>query len=165
MKKQTSILRKIIFLCSIFFSLFSANAQQVNVATGGNASGTGGSSSYSVGQVAYTNATGTNGSVNQGVQQPFEIFTLGNDNFPEIILSMSVYPNPTTAFVNLNIQNYAFENLNYQLFDLNGRQIQKQKINATETQIQMQNLASAIYMLEVFDNNILLKTFKIIKNN
>ncbi len=163
MKKQK--LLKTTLLCSIFFVLFSASAQQANVASGGNATGTGGSSSYSVGQVAYTNATGTNGSVNQGVQQPFEIFTLGNDDFPEITLLMTVYPNPTTSLVNLNIQNYALENLNFQLFDINGRLIQSQKITTAETQIQMENLAAAVYLLNLLDKNKLVKTFKIIKNN
>ena len=163
MKKQK--LLKLTILCLILSTLFSANAQTANVTSGGNATGTGGTSSYSVGQVAYINATGTGGSVNQGVQQPIEIFTLGNDDFPEIQLSMSVYPNPTTSLINLNIQNYDIENLSYELFDLNGRQIQKQKINSIESPIQLENLASSIYMLQVLDSNKLLKTFKIIKNN
>lgn len=152
-------------LCSIFFTLFSANAQQANVTSGGNATGTGGTSSYSVGQIAYTTITGAGGWINQGVQQPYEFFTLGNDDFPEIQLTMTVYPNPTTSLIKLNIQNYGLENLNYELFDINGRQIQKQKITSTETPIQLENLASAIYMLQVLDKNKLLKTFKIIKNN
>ena len=103
-------------LCSIFFTLFSANAQQATVTSGGNATGTGGTSSYSVGQIAYTIITGAGGSINQGVQQPYEFFTLGNDDFPEIQLTMTVYPNPTTSLIKLNIQNYGLENLNYELF-------------------------------------------------
>jgi hypothetical protein len=39
---------------------------------GGEATGSGGSVSYSVGQVVYTTNTGINGSVAQGVQQPYE---------------------------------------------------------------------------------------------
>ena len=163
MKKQK--LLKLTFLCAIFSTFFSANAQTANVTSGGTATGTGGTSSYSIGQVVYSNATGTGGSVNQGVQQPYEFFTLGNDDFQEINLLMTVYPNPTTSSINLNIQNYDLENLSYELFDINGRQIQNQKITLTETSIQLENLASAIYMLQVLDNNKLLKTFKIIKNN
>ena len=53
--------------------LTGLQAQESVNATGGNASGSGGSASYSVGQVVYTNNTGTSGSVAQGVQQPFEI--------------------------------------------------------------------------------------------
>lgn len=140
-------------------------AQQATVASGGNAFGNNGSSSYSVGQVAYTNQVGANGSISQGVQQPFEIFTLGTDNFPEIILKMTVYPNPTTNWINLSIQNYTDENRSYQLFDINGRMIQSQKIIQSETQISMENLSAAIYILQVSDNDNTIKTFKIIKNN
>ncbi len=57
--------------------LTGLQAQTSVNATGGNASGSGGSASYSVGQVVYTTHTGTNGSVAQGVQQPFEISVVG----------------------------------------------------------------------------------------
>ncbi|MGC8754863.1 MAG: hypothetical protein ACP5QJ_07625, partial [Thermosulfidibacteraceae bacterium] len=53
--------------------LTGLQAQESVNATGGNASGNGGTVAYSVGQVVYTTNTGTNGSVAQGVQQPFEI--------------------------------------------------------------------------------------------
>lgn len=139
-------------------------AQTAIVASGGNATGSGGSSSYSVGQVVYTNAIGSNGSNNQGVQQPVEIFTLGNDDFPAITLTMSVFPNPTTAGVNLSIVNYNSENISYQLFDFNGRIVKSDKINQKETEISLDNLSNGIYLLTVSDNNKPLKTFKIVKN-
>ena len=53
--------------------LTGLQAQTSVNATGGDASGSGGSVSYSVGQVVYTTNTGTSGSVAQGVQQPYEI--------------------------------------------------------------------------------------------
>lgn len=154
---------KKISLLFILFCLPKLMAQNATVASGGNATGSGGSSSYSVGQVVYTNAVGSTGSTNQGVQQPIEIFTLGTNDFPEITLTMSVYPNPTTAGINLSITNYNSENISYQLFDLNGRSIQTNKIVEKETQISLDNLSNAIYLLTVSDNNKSLKTFKIIK--
>ena len=155
---------KKIALLFILFCLPKLMAQNAIVASGGTATGSGGSSSYSVGQLVYTNAIGSNGSNNQGVQQPVEIFTLGTNDFPEITLAMSVYPNPTTNLVNLSIANYNSENITYQLFDLNGRNIQTNTILQKETEISLQNLSNAIYFLTVSDNNKLLKTFKIIKN-
>ena len=148
----------------MLFCLPKLMAQNATVASGGNATGSGGSSSYTVGQVFYTNAVGLNGSINQGAQQPVEIFALGTNDFPEISLTMSIYPNPTTALVILSIANYNSENINYQLFDLNGRSIQNNKILEKETQISLQNLSNAIYFLTVSDNTKSLKTFKIIKN-
>lgn len=165
MKSTPQKVMKPVLLCSIFFALFSASAQQATVTSGGDATGSNGTSSYSIGQVAYLNVTGTNGSINQGVQQPFEIFTLGDDEFPEIQLVMSVYPNPTASFVTLTLQNYSLENVRFELFDLNGRLIQSHSITTLETQIVMEHLASAVYLLNVMEHNKVLKTFKIIKNN
>ena len=56
-------------LAALFSSSFCANAQDAIPATGGDATGSGGSASYTVGQIGYTTNTGTNGSVAEGVQQ------------------------------------------------------------------------------------------------
>lgn len=154
----------ILFIICIVFWGTKAYTQQTIATSGGNASGSGGSSSNSIGQITYISANGSNGSINQGVQQPFEIVTLGKDNFPEITLQMMVYPNPTSSFLNLRIENYTIENLKYNLFDINGKEILNQKIKNSETQINMSNLPSALYFLKVIEEGKLLKTFKIIKN-
>lgn len=155
-----------LFYCLLLALFFipKIQAQQGVVSSGGNTTGINGFSSYTIGQVAYMSVSGSGGSINQGVQQPFEIFTLGIDNFPEISLSMKVYPNPVVSLVNLNIENYTENNLEYQLFDLSGKLITTQKISQSETQIQLENLPSAVYLLNVLDNYKVLKTFKIIKN-
>jgi Secretion system C-terminal sorting domain len=144
-------------------SLQNAMAQSTIDASTGNASGSGGKASYSVGQVLYTTSTGTGGTSNQGIQQAFEIVTLGNDSFPEITLSMSVYPNPTTSIINLKVNDFNFENLQFILTDMAGKQLQFRKITEVETQIQMENLPQSIYFLNVSDGSKQLKTFKIIK--
>ena len=59
----------------LLLGLGGLHAQESVNSSGGEATGTGGTASYSVGQVVYTTATGTNGSVAQGVQQPYEIST------------------------------------------------------------------------------------------
>ena len=154
MKNITTIL----FLLLLNFAF----AQKSVVATGGNATGTGGTASFSVGQISYKSPTGN--TVSDGVQQPFEIFTLGTDDFPTIILQAIVYPNPTSSNINLIIENYSIDNLHYNLYDIQGRSIANQKITQQGTNITMENLQSANYFLQVFDNNKTLKTFKIIKN-
>ena len=155
----------LILLFLLGMSFPKLQAQESIVASGGNAVGSGGTASFSVGQVAYTDAVGSNGSVSQGVQQSFEIVTLGTDNFPTITLAMMVYPNPTTSQANLKIENLNTENLEYQLYDLQGKLLSNKKITQDETQINMESLASAIYLLKIFDSNKPIKTFKIIKNN
>lgn len=52
-------------------------AQRGNVAAGGFSTDAGGSVSYSIGQVDYLSATGSGGSLNQGLQQPNGFHSLG----------------------------------------------------------------------------------------
>lgn len=160
-------MKKTTIMIVLFFGVFASKtqAQQSVNTSGGNATGTGGTVSFSIGQIDYTSTTGFGASSNQGAQQSFEIFILGTENFPNINLTMMVYPNPTTSMVNLKVDDFALDNLAYTLYDMQGRQIESRKINQDETQIQMENLAPATYFLNVLDNNKILKTFKIIKNN
>ena len=154
---------KILIIISAL-SLTGVQAQQSINSSGGNGSGTGGSFSYTVGQIDYVAATGTNGSISQGVQQPYEFFTLGTNDYPTILLQAVVYPNPTTENVNLVVSNYSLENLEFELYDISGKIILNQKITTSETLISMGNLSTGNYFIAVNENNKKLKTFKIIKN-
>jgi hypothetical protein len=70
---QNNIKSLLLFLTA-FVGLTPFLMAQENVnASGSNASGSGGSASYSVGQVFYQIHSGSNGSVVEGVQQPYEI--------------------------------------------------------------------------------------------
>ena len=145
--------------------LTGLQAQNTIPATGGNATGAGGTSSYTVGQVVYTTYTGTNGSAAQGVQQPFEISVVtGIEEALGISLEIMVYPNPTTEFITLKIENHEVLNLRYQLYDIKGSLLQDNKIEGNETSIVMSSHLPATYFLKVTDNKKIVKTFKIIKN-
>jgi hypothetical protein len=64
----------VVTLLALAFSFSTATAQESVNATGGDASGTGGTFSYSFGQFAYETYFDGNSSLAQGVQQPFELF-------------------------------------------------------------------------------------------
>jgi hypothetical protein len=138
-------------------------AQETVPATGGDATGIGGSSSYTLGQVVYTNKTGSNGSIGQGVQQPYEISATFGVDLAEINLELLAYPNPTNNALTLNIGNYNNEKLTYQLYDMQGKLFVIRQIVNINTMIGMQDLPMSTYLLSVFDSNSLIKTFRIIK--
>jgi len=140
------------------------HAQETVLATGGDATGAGGSSSYTVGQVVYTTNTGTNGSVAQGVQQPYEISTSVGIEVTAINLELVAYPNPTNNALTLNIGNYNNEKLTYQLYDMQGKLLDSKQVVNSSTTIGMQELPVSTYLLNVLDNNALIKTFRIVKN-
>jgi len=145
--------------------LTGLQAQESVNATGNNASGSGGSASYSVGQIVYTTNTGTNGSVAQGIQQPYEISVVtGLEEAKGINLSVSAYPNPTTDFLELKVESEKLKNLSFQLYNMNGKLLQSAKITGSQTSIVMSNLVPATYFVKVTEGNKEVKTFKIIKN-
>ena len=153
----------IILLCSFWTTIVSA---QVTVpATGGNATGSGGSVSYTVGQICYSTISGTNGSVVQGVQQPFEISVVtGIEETKGIVLICTAYPNPTSDFLTLKVENYDNKSLSYELFDVSGNLLENKKIEGTEITIPFGERSPSVYFLKVTDKNKVVKTFKIIKN-
>jgi hypothetical protein len=167
-------------LFTFSFSLFTVTAQENINAGGGNATGSGGTVSYSVGQVMYNTFTGTNGSVAEGVQQPYEISVVtGIEEAKDINLLLTAFPNPTDDYLTLEIQSivqtqdFASQEAQKQyfasLYDLNGKLLQKIPITNQQTHINMNNLAPATYFLKVsvqtqYFASQELKTFKIIKN-
>jgi Secretion system C-terminal sorting domain len=160
MKKQTYYLI-VIFL----FNLWGIQAQEAILSTDGNATGSGGTSSYSVGLIFYTTIIGSNGSMAQGLQQPFEISgVLGVDDLSGINLNLLAYPNPTTDFLYLTVTQVDYKNLSYQLFDINGRLLAHKKLENNSSKITMKQFPSAMYFLKIFDNQKLVRLFKIIKN-
>jgi len=149
----------LIFLCVLQLSY----AQETIPSTGGNASGTGGVSNYTVGQLVYTTNISTAGSVSQGIQQAFEFQTLGNPGLLAAQLTAVTYPNPTTDFIVLKIKDTTLKNLQYTLFDVNGKIIASNPIRTSSTEIPMRNLSIGMYLLKLTKKNKPLKTFKVIK--
>lgn len=154
---------KIVLSFLSFFVCILLPAQLAIPGSGGNATGTGGSVSYSVGQIVYTTNPGTGGLIVQGVQQPYEISVVTAINNTEGI-TLNVYPNPTKGIVKLIIRTKDFDNLKFQLYDLNGMLIKDNKINSEETEILMNSFIPSIYFLKVLSGSKEIKTFKIIKN-
>jgi len=64
----------------------------------------------------------------------------------------------------LNVNDFNEGNMEYVLFDLQGRELLRQKIKQATAQIQMQHLSASIYLLEIINENKIVKTFRIIKN-
>ena len=144
--------------------LYRLQAQEAVVSSGGNSTGVGGTVSYTIGQVLYITSIDSNGSVSQGVQQPFEISIVSGIEDGDKISLYSVYPNPTSDILTLKVENYNGENLVYQLYDVNGKLLENNKIEGDKTSVSMNQFLPSIYFLKVIDKNKKeVKTFKIIK--
>lgn len=141
-----------------------AQAQESANASGGDATGSGGTVAYSIGQVVYTTNTGSSGSVAQGVQHAYEIFTVSIEE-TTLKISLTLFPNPTTENLTLLISDYNNEKLAYQLFDVQGKLLSNGQVTAKQTQINTSTLPPATYFINVVNQeNKKVQSFKIIKN-
>jgi len=148
---------------SLSFSVQAQTSHQVLSATGGDASGSGGTVAYSVGQIVYTTNTGNTGSVAQGVEQAYEISSVGIKE-TALNISLSVFPNPTSDFLTLKVADYNNEALSYHFLDEQGKLVMNEQITNQDTQVAMSSLARGAYFINVLQANKKIQTFKIIKN-
>lgn len=139
------------------------HAQQTTISSGGDAAGIGGKVTYSVGQVAWNILTGTNGSVIQGVQQPYEISVISGIDYYEVSLNYVAYPNPTSDAITLKIGNTDLIGLKYQLYSVVGVLLQEKVIEAGETEIRLESYPASTYLLRIVKDNLMIKLFKIVK--
>ena len=161
---------KKVILLLLGLALTTLYAQQTLNATGSTATGTGGSATYSVGQVAYETNTSAEGSVAQGVQHAYEIFEINEgpaqfrDTYKGISISVSAKLSPNTDLLLLQIPNLGASKITFQLFTLQGKLVQSQSITQMQTDIDMSRLSPAPYFAKIMQGQAAIKTFKIIKN-
>ena len=162
MKRITTF---IVFLLSLAGATF---AQSAIVPLGGDTQSNSGSVSYTVGQIAVESAANSNGSVTiaEGVQQPYEIMTVGVDEYPQIALNAVVYPNPTENLAQLRLNGFEIPagGLRAILYDGNGKQLQSLMVTDDLTAFQIGQYATGTYYLELRDGKRVLKTFKIVRS-
>ena len=144
--------------------LTEVSAQNTILTTGANATGNGGSVSYSVGQIVYTSEIGITGSLTQGVQQSYDISIVNGIENAKINLEISAFPNPTTSNLILTINDIEFSNMTFQLFDVTGKLLQEKIIIDNQTIVDMNYYSPGIYFVKIQNESIEFKNFKIIKH-
>lgn len=131
-------------------------SQANNTSSGGDASGAGGSASFSVGQIDYSNQTNAANNYHEGVQQPFEFFELLS--LVESDLQISIYPNPSSDVIYIQLDGLEVK---MSLFDLHGKMLVEKSFKS-ESSISLLEYPAAEYLLQV-EADGKLSSYKIIK--
>lgn len=153
MKKLTLF----IFICGIISNSYS---QEHVLSSGNDTSSSGGSVSYSVGLIHIEEHSGTGGSVSSGSQIAYEVLTLSDADVHQNI-SINVHPNPTDSYIYINLKQQS--DLQYKLLDISGRTIFSGNLKQLQTKIQLNLLNASVYILNIYNAQITLKSYKIIK--
>lgn len=152
-----------IFLICIFYSNI-LNAQQLEIVNsgGGFFEKTEGSITFSIGEVLIETYTHGELCFTQGFCQA-NIKVTAVEEITGLEYELLAYPNPTKNFIILKIVRNKFSNLKYFLFDVNGKLLESKDIISTETNIPFHFLMPSVYFLKIIENQVVVKTFKIIK--
>lgn len=153
---------KKLFLILFFPSLLFA--QSGFVSSGGDDQSASGNISFSLGQIDYKNAANLSGNFSEGIQQVFvEEQETNLSNFKSI-LNLKVYPNPASDFLFIEKVDVWTENISANIYDIQGKLLVSFKIENELHQVNIQNFASGIYLLNFYNSSGIVKSFKIIKN-
>jgi len=150
----------ITILCIV--NTFVLQGQNSVNSSGNDLYGSGGIISYSVGQLCYTTISSNSGTVVQGVQQPYVISVVTETKSMSDI-KCSVYPNPVSTYLQIEINNYSTNNLNYILYDYAGNLLKLGKIENSIIRFEINNYYKSGFLLKINENDNTIKTFKIIK--
>ncbi len=149
----------------IFFTITHlSKAQESTMTSGGNATASSGSTSYSIGQVVYSTNYGNTGFQIAGVQQPYEISVISGVNQSIFNAKIQVYPNPASEYLQIDFDTDDLDAMSFYLFDYSGKLIETRVIKNNVEYILMENLQPTIYLLKITRNNQEIKAFKILKN-
>nr|WP_239761765.1 T9SS type A sorting domain-containing protein [Tenacibaculum finnmarkense] len=69
--------------------------------------------------------------------------------------NLSIYPNPAVNFVHVNLASKA-KNTSYKIINITGSTVQKGRLNTAK--LNVTNLSSGMYILEVYDGQKVLTT-------
>jgi hypothetical protein len=155
----------------LFFACISlAKAQsispQVIASAGTHSTGSNIQLSWTLGEPVITTVSNGNNIITQGFHQTLLTVTAVDENNISDI-NITVFPNPTSEILNISLANNQ-KDLQLELFDINGKLLQTQQINATQNManINMSEYARANYLLRLYaaDGSIN-NTYKIGKIN
>lgn len=163
--------QRIIFLvvalllaCGQVMAQSAAMHRQTIVSSGGRANGNSGTLCYSLGQVTYITPCSSGGSMAEGVHQPYELFvTTGYEVIENGGISIMLSPNPTFDFTMLRVGGGDLSGLHYQLLDMAGHTLLAGVVSQSTSIIPLTACFPSTYILKVFRENIVIKTFKIVK--
>ncbi|MDP6922891.1 MAG: T9SS type A sorting domain-containing protein [Lutibacter sp.] len=138
-------------------------AQTAVLSSGGNENGSGGNISLSIGAVIYHIDTENNGYLLAGTLQPYEISVDREDASPTVNYMYAIYPNPTSKYLTVSIQNFGQIPVEYSIISLLGVVVKSGEISSNLHKIDLENLVNSAYFLVISNGQNRLKAIKFIK--
>lgn len=138
----------LVILSILNFSNISAQ-YSINAIGGSVTNMTGGSTSYSIGQIFIKSFINSDNIIIEGVQQTYNNITRTEDIENQ---KFTVSPNPFFDFLRFEVNTENSVQIEYFLYNFLGNLVKQGIINTNETYVSMENLFSGPYLLKLLDN-------------
>jgi hypothetical protein len=151
----------------VFFSIITSlsNAQSGFVSLGATISNQQGSISYSIGQSAFVNSKSNEGSMEFGIQQPYQYISVTSIPGINSAEGINIFPNPTreslliTGFNRLSLS----DQMTIQIVSQSGQILKQYRMTNTALKIDVKNLYPDTCFLTIIKNYKILNVYKFIK--
>jgi hypothetical protein len=154
--------RTLLLLLFIIIAHFPALCQQVIGSAGGYHHQANKTISWTLGEIAIVTLESENYILTQGFQQGS--ITITAIIPPPAGLHVNAFPNPAGDFLRVQIDDMHQSGAQIRLFDLSGRLVIEQHVNASPQQVNLTSLSRGTYLLKVYQQSIEIASFKIIKH-
>ena len=156
-----NLIKNSILIVAFLSCIFDSFGQNAISTAGGHFKTTGGSTSFTVGQVAYVLKKGNGPYLNEGVQQ---VYTKKTTPVDELVYlkEVQLYPNPTQETLTLILSSKEDVLVRYKIMDYSGKEIRNGNIVSEQSEISLVDLPSGNYFISLKskkENRI----FKIVK--
>lgn len=139
-----------------------AKPQEVVATLGSTHQNNSGSISYTLGELSSETYSTASATLTQGFHQPtITVVSINQTNYANI--PVTAFPNPTSDFVRLQIENEDLSGLIYLLYDSDGKLLAERNIESYSTDISFINLNRAIYFIVIKKDGMEVKTLEICK--
>lgn len=154
-------MKNLIILFSILAIVGSVKAQSIYFETVSVAGDGNNQLSWTIGESMTSTFSSDDYILTQGLHQGSYIITSVKANKSSNI-KLSIYPNPFTVNFNINISEIS-DNFRFEIITITGQVIASNKITSNITNINMSQFTASNYILNVYTENNIISTFKIIK--
>ena len=160
-------MKRIVLLLCIFcwHTGFSQTlTPEVLTTSGDYFTSTNNSLSWTIGECITETYTGANNILTQGFQQSKYTIT-AVEEYTKSDLSVIVYPNPASTFINIKSESTGLIKMKVELFDIQGKLIHSESFQ-NNMRLNISEYSNSAYILRIYDDtNSLIKTFKLQKTN
>ena len=152
-------------LCALlcFLSTQLLFSQDAVVPSGGEGQGSGGTISYTVGQVFYHYYPGDEANITEGVQQAYEISVITGSDQDAYQLHLSAFPNPVADRLVLESAAPDHVPLQWSMYSLSGQILDQGILEGKRVEINTQHLSASTYFIHISQDDQTVQSFKIIK--